>query len=211
MQEPDRSTHSYEPSQGRANEIPTAHAAAEPLIVAVVHWPEDEDLLRWFAESGTARLVLARGDEPVPWVDDPLQDWMRVPVHLGEAQARLETLARRVADRHRVATVPQVDDNGRLFHGGRWVALSGVTARLATALVEAFGQVVEDADLLACGWPDGGGRRDTLRVQLTRLRRRIKPIGLGILYVNGGHVLSDLRQLPPTLRRDGSDPASRAP
>ena len=79
------------------------------------------ELRRWFAESGTARLVLASGDEPVPWVDDPLQDWVRMPVHLGEAQARLEALTRKVADRRRVATVPQLDGNGRLFHGGRWV------------------------------------------------------------------------------------------
>jgi DNA-binding response OmpR family regulator len=86
--------------------------------------------------------------------------------------------------------------------------LSGVTARLATALVEAFGQVVEDAELLARGWPDGGGQRDTLRVQLTRLRRRIKPLGLGILYVNGGHVLSDLRQMPPSRRPEGNERSS---
>lgn len=210
MREPDRAAPSYGPSQGVSYEVPMAHADSEPVIVAVVHWPEDEELLRWFAESGTARLVLARGDEPVPWLDDPLQDWVRMPVHLGEAQARLEALARRVADRHRVATVPQFDDNGRLFHGGRWVPLSGVTARLATALVESFGQVVEDAELLTRGWPEGGGQRDTLRVQLTRLRRRIKPLGLGILYVNGGHVLSDLRQMPPSRGRDGRDPTSYA-
>jgi hypothetical protein len=191
------------PSQGLSYEVPTAHADSEPVIVAVVHWPEDEELLRWFAESGTARLVLASGDEPVPWVDDPLQDWVRMPVHL--AQARLEALTRKVADRRRAVTVPQLDENGRLFHGGRWVPLSGVTARLATALVEAFGQVVEDSELLARGWPAGGGQRDTLRVQLTRLRRRIRPLGLGILYVNGGHVLSDLRQMPPSRRPDGRE------
>jgi DNA-binding response OmpR family regulator len=166
--------------------------------VAIVHWPEDEELLQWLAESATARLVLASGDEPVPWLDDPLQDWVRKPVHLGEARARLEALARKVADRRRASTIPHLDENGRLFHGGRWVPLSGVKARLATALVDAFGQVVEDAELLVRGWPDGDGQRDTLRVQLTRLRRRIKPLGLGILYVNGGHVLSDLRQLPPS-------------
>ena len=104
----------------------------------------------------------------------------------------------------RLATVPQLDENGRLFHGGRSVPLSGVTAWLAGALVEAFGQAVEDTELLT-GWPEDGGQRDTLRVQLTRLRRRIKPLGLGILYVNGGHVLSDLRQMPPSRRRDGAD------
>jgi DNA-binding response OmpR family regulator len=175
--------------------------------VAVVPWPEDAELLEWLAESATARLVLARGDEPVPWLDDPLQDWVRMPVHLGEAQARLEALARKVADRRRLATVPQLDENGRLFHGGLWVPLSGVTARLAGALVEAFGQVVEDTELLTRGWPEGGGQRDTLRVQLTRLRRRIKPLGLGILYVNGGHVLSDLSQMPPSRWRDPGDPS----
>ncbi|HWC38498.1 MAG TPA: hypothetical protein VG476_08215, partial [Acidimicrobiales bacterium] len=209
MRELDRATSSYGASQGQSyGAVPSAHAESEPVIVAVVHWPEDAELLQWLAESATARLVLARGDEPVPWLDDPLQDWVRMPVHLGETQARLEALARKVADRRRLATVPQLDENGRLFHGSRWVALSGVTARLAAALVEAFGQVVEDAELLTRGWPEGGGQRDTLRVQLTRLRRRIKPLGLGILYVNGGHVLSDLRQMPPSRSRDGSEPSS---
>ncbi|HWC37511.1 MAG TPA: hypothetical protein VG476_03230, partial [Acidimicrobiales bacterium] len=93
----------------------------------------------------------------------------------------------------------------RLFLGGRWVPLSGVTARLVGELVEACGQAVEDTELLTRGWPEDGGQRDTLRVQLTRLRRRIKPLGLGILYVNGGHVLSDLRQMPPSRSRDGSE------
>ena len=88
MPEPDRAMPSNEPTQGLSYEVPMAHAESEPVIVAVVHWPEDEELLRWFAESGTARLVLASGDEPVPWVDDPLHDWLRIPVHLGEAQAR---------------------------------------------------------------------------------------------------------------------------
>jgi hypothetical protein len=189
---------------------PRTGSDVDPVIVAVVHWPEDEEILRWLAESETARLVLVSGENAVPWPDDPLQDWVRTPVHLGEAQARLEALARRVAERRRVDTVPQLDESGRLFHGGRWVPLSGVTQRLATALVEAFGQVVDDGELLSRGWPGGSGQRDTLRVQLTRLRRRIKPLGLGILYVNGGHVLSDLRQIPPSSRRDGA-PSSPSP
>lgn len=198
MPDPQRAMAAYRPDQ-------RADADEEPVIVAVVHWPEDEEILRWLAESATARLVLVSGDRAVPWVDDPLQDWVRAPVHLGEAQARLESLARRVVERRRVATVPQLDASGRLFHAGRWVPLSGVTERLATALVESFGQVVDDSELLRRGWPGSAGQRDTLRVQLTRLRRRIKPLGLGILYVNGGHVLSDLRQIPPSSRRDGAE------
>ena len=59
MRESDRATPSHGPSQGSTYEAaPTAHADSEPVIVAIVHWPEDEELLQWLAESATARLVL---------------------------------------------------------------------------------------------------------------------------------------------------------
>jgi DNA-binding response OmpR family regulator len=63
------------------------------------------------------------------------------------------------------------------------VALSPTEARLASVLTENYEAVVPEAELGRRGWPAGTWGANTLRVHLTRLRRRLEPLGLEVRAV----------------------------
>ena len=80
--------------------------------------------------------------------------------------------------------VPSLDELGQLSHRGETVFLSITDQRIAEVLIESFGHVVSEETLLEKARPDG--RNDqTLRVNVSRLRRRIAPLGLAITCVRG--------------------------
>jgi DNA-binding response OmpR family regulator len=71
------------------------------------------------------------------------------------------------------------------------VFLSPVDQRVAQVLVETFGTAVRDADLARRAWPAGSSEQ-TLRVHISRLRRRVSELGLTITSVrNVGYVMRE--------------------
>ena len=74
----------------------------------------------------------------------------------------------------------------------RWsVFLSPIDQRLAQMLVEHFGSVVTERELIAHVWPDGATNQ-ALRVHVSRLRQRVEPIGLNITCARGtGYVITE--------------------
>lgn len=87
------------------------------------------------------------------------------------------------SSRHRPG--PQVGGDGRVRYGASWIALSPIEHRLAQVLAERFGEVV-NSDLLAnAAWPDEPINEGALRVHLTRLRRRLRSLGLEVQNVRG--------------------------
>jgi DNA-binding response OmpR family regulator len=154
--------------------------------VAVLDWPRERHVAEHLAALGRPRLLLvAEGAEP-PYVDDLLEDWLRLPAEERDLRARVAALRRRAG----LAEAPVFDGDCRLSYRGAWAPLSPIEFALATVLVERFGRLVNDEDLAARAWtasPPGGA---TLRVHLTRLRRRIGPVGLEIRTVRSrGHVM----------------------
>jgi DNA-binding response OmpR family regulator len=75
--------------------------------------------------------------------------------------------------------VPSLDGHGQLSFRGLRVFLSPTDERLAAVLVAAFDQGVAETDLLREVWPSGG-HPGMLRVHVSRLRKQVAPIGLGI-------------------------------
>jgi len=63
------------------------------------------------------------------------------------------------------------------------LALTPADARLMAPLVDRFGSVVGRGELAKAGWPDGLPSRNSLDVQLGRLRRRLKGSGLTLRTV----------------------------
>ena len=56
-------------------------------------------------------------------------------------------------------------------------------------MIENFGSAVAENDLIAAAWHEGGSE-DTLRVHVSRLRRRLAPMGLTITSIRAyGYVL----------------------
>ncbi len=174
---------------------PGALAVAErhqEHTVAVVNWPTERLLVEHLAGLHLPRLLLVAADADPPFVEDLLEDWLRLPASERDVQARVSALHRRAG----FGEVPVFDGACRVSYRGAWAPLSPIEYAMATLLVERFGQLVSDMDLGARAWtgsPPGGA---ALRVHLTRLRRRIAPVGLEIRTVRSqGHVMQPVRSV----------------
>jgi DNA-binding winged helix-turn-helix (wHTH) protein len=75
---------------------------------------------------------------------------------------------------------PELDEFGLLHYHGRWVALSSTEERTLRPLLDSWRRVVSRRDLVESVWPGAGARTTTLHTALARLRRRVRPLGLGI-------------------------------
>ena len=155
--------------------------------VALVHWPAEEDRREELRRAGQPRLLLVeRGAPPIP--SDELEDWIRLPAEDIDLRVRVEALRRR-ADSG-TSTRPELDDDGVLRVGDRWVSLPPVEARLTEALLDRFGAVVSRDTLARAGWPGGSPGRNALDVHVLRLRRRLSPLALAIRTVRSrGYLL----------------------
>ena len=144
--------------------------------VALVPWPGAEERRVTLRDAGMPRLLLVPEDCDPPVTDDVLEDWVRTPADPREVQARVSTLRLRATR----GLHPRLDDNGRLYVGTQWVALSPIECRLISALLDRFGSVVSRATLTRSGWPSGEPSRNQLDVHVLRLRRRVEPLGLSL-------------------------------
>jgi len=165
---------------------------ADPMLstdesVHLVRWPEERELLERLRAEGAPRLLLVRPPAPPPEVLECEEDWVRLPADDGDVRARVLALAAR-SSRHRAR--PQVGADGRLRHGVRWIALSPIELRLAGAFVDSFGEVVGSEVLASAAWPGEAINERALRGHLTRLRRRLRPLGLELQNIRGrGYVM----------------------
>jgi len=178
--------------------------------VALVQWPAEQDRREELRRARQPRLLLVEeGAPPIP--ADELEDWIRLPADDLDLRVRVETLRRRT--RAGNGPIPQIDDDGILRHGGRWVSLPPVESRLTRALVQRFGAVVARDALARAGWPGSSPGRNALDVHVLRLRRRLAPLGLAIRTVRsrgylleradgGGQVAPDVGR--PLSARDGN-------
>lgn len=148
------------------------------MAVAVLRWPEREADRQRCAAAAVPRLLLVTEGSTPPsrWDDD--EDWIRLPAPEADVDARIRALAMRHAER--TSAPPSMDDDGVLRFAGRSVALPPVQARLAAALIDAFGNVVGRAELAAAGWCRAPQRDNVLDVHMNRLRRRLSSLGLAI-------------------------------
>lgn len=157
--------------------------------VVVLRWPDDVAEVERLAAGRLPRLLLVEETADPPESGDCEEDWIRLPADDRDVGARLRALARRAA-RHQA--LPELDEHGRLHHRGRWVSLSPIEQRIMAVLVERFGAVVSAEELLEYGWPGGPSTPAALRVQMTRLRRRIEVLGLDVRSVRqSGYVLEE--------------------
>ena len=149
--------------------------------VVILRWPDQADRIADLERLGIPRLLLVEPESVPPPSTSCIEDWLRMPVDDASLRARLVALA---AHARRHPMVPVLDEHGQLSHRGAAVFLSTTDQRIAEALLTCFGNVVSEETLLDCTHPDN--RNDqTLRVNVSRLRRRIAPLGLAIRCVRG--------------------------
>jgi Transcriptional regulatory protein, C terminal len=175
----------------RSNGRVAVDAAPDRSAPVVIRWPVDQDRRRELAELGVPRLLLVDSDASPPVCTDALEDWIRLPCDERDIDARMNGLRAR-ASSWAPSTRPELDGSGRLLRGIRWVALSPTEEELCTLLIGEFGKVVSDKALIARAWPEGTGTPTGLRLQMTRLRRRIADLQLEVRSVRGkGYVLQN--------------------
>jgi hypothetical protein len=168
---------------------------ADTPVVTVLRWPGDAALMEQFDHMGLLRLFLVEADADPPVLTDLLSDWVRLPAEERDVEARLCLLRHRAGQQ---VVVPALDGSCRLSFRGAWVALSPIEYCLATALVEQFGRLVSDRELARRAWGSKATTPNTLRVHLTRLRRRVRPVGLEVVAVRSqGHVMQEIRAVHP--------------
>jgi DNA-binding response OmpR family regulator len=164
--------------------------------VVLLHWPTDRHRRDELRVEGALRLLLVEGDVLPPPAADDCEDWIRVPASEADLQARVEGLRRRSAEA--VGHQPELDEDGVLRLGARWVSLPPVEARLARALLDRYGAVVSREALARAGWPAGSPGRNALDVHVLRLRRRLAPLALAIRTVRSrGYLLERGTDLLP--------------
>jgi DNA-binding response OmpR family regulator len=189
------------PSASRANGSGGKGGTVRVPAVAIVHWPQDAGVLAGLRRQGHPRLLLVDPDAEAPVVTDLLEDWIRLPAGEQDVQTRVESLSRRLEYRQ----VPVFDGVCRIGFRDGWAPLSPTEYCLASVLVERFGYLVTDKDLSDRTWGDAQRPSTALRVHLTRLRRRVEPIGLEILTIRSrGHVMQEVGTTRPSA---GSWPA----
>ncbi len=167
---------------------PETYLAAD---VVIVRWPEEAAGMQRLRTLGRARLLLVAPDAPAPATVDCDEDWIRLPAEDADVRARIAALAARAA-RHGLApgVKPDVKGDGRLTFRGRWVNVSGVEEALARVLSEHFGELVDDQTVEAAASADRLTTWNALHVNLSRLRKRLAPLGLVIRRVrNRGYVM----------------------
>ena len=85
---------------------------------------------------------------------------------------------------------PVVDQHDVLRHGGAWVPLGPVAARIARELVRRLGDVVSRATLERAAWGDAPVRPNTIDRQIYLLRPHLRRVGLDLHTIRGhGYVL----------------------
>lgn len=162
----------------------------------MVRWPAEQELRDSLAADGIPRLLLLE-EGPPPVLVDPLEDWIRLPADDSELWARVESLRRR----WEAPNKPELNHDGVLTWAGHWVVLSPLEARLVGALLQRFYAMVSHDMLMQATAASEGIRRNSLDVQLHRLRRRIAPLGLMVRTVRKrGYVLE------PSVRENFDQP-----
>ncbi|MDE0834215.1 MAG: winged helix-turn-helix domain-containing protein [Acidimicrobiales bacterium] len=149
--------------------------------VAVVRLPDESRQLEELRRRGIPRLALVAPHAPPFTPVDLLEDWVRLPAAPADVRSRVLALAGRADES--LERRPELTDDRLLRYGRWWVALAPADARLMAPLVDRFGSVVGRGELAKAGWPDGLPSRNSLDVQLGRLRRRLKGSGLTLRTV----------------------------
>jgi hypothetical protein len=148
--------------------------------VRILQWPEQAREADELARAGHLRLLLVAPGVAPPADADLASDWLRRPTDAQDVLAKVEALQHRTDT---TARTTRVDEDGLLWRGADWVALSPVESRLMTLLVDNAETLVRRSELDAAAWPDGCPGPRALDSRLQRLRARVAPLGLRVVTV----------------------------
>ena len=175
------------------------------MIILDINLPRLDGLsvLRGLRERGDDRPVLlltARSEtvDRVRGLDAGADDYLVKPFEMDELEARLRALARHQAKpfrrEQRFAALAFDLDTREVTVGQTALPLPRREVALVEALIAAQGRTVSKADLLEHVYGIGTDVEEgAVEAHLSRLRKRLKPHGIGIRVQRGlGYALADL-------------------
>ncbi len=155
--------------------------------IKFLRWPHEKAERPQFIEDRIPVLWIVESNFEPPECVDPLEDWVRPPLHQRDVDARVACLAQRA----RGERVPVISPDNVLYTRELRLPLADSEAVIMNALVENFEKVVPRKQLAECGWGKASQEhRNALDLRILRLRRRIAPLKLEIVTVWGrGYML----------------------
>ncbi len=139
------------------------------------------ELRRWF--HNPIIVITAEGDEArlVEALDAGADDYVTKPFSMPELLARIRVALRHrsllasVVDPERITVGDLVIDSGAYVAqaGGRSLDLTPKEFQLLVLLARNPGRLVRHSTILSQVWTDGGGSADSLRVHMTKLRKKL--------------------------------------
>ena len=167
---------------------PTDDMTTIAADVSVLCWPDEDQLRHQLAWFGLPRVLLVDpGDRP-PDLLDELEDWMRTPADPIDLRARTDAVRRRA--RACGSLTPVLDDDGLLWVGTSWVALTPAQAPVVRVLLAHLDKVVRYDHVVAAYESTGAsGHPASVRTLVARLTTRLRTVGLELVSVRRRGVL----------------------
>lgn len=154
--------------------------------VELIRWPVEAERREACRDQGVMRLLVLEAGAEAPVCTDIREDWVRTPISRSDLRARIDSLRVKGSSDH----LPVVDPNGVLRFRRMSAVLSPTETDLVGRLAESFSQVVSRETLLQVLSRTTPPSRNALDLHVMRIRRRVKPLGLGLRTVWGrGYVL----------------------
>ena len=197
MRSPSRSGAALvEPIEATAAPVPPSSVSVHPfqfdptvaVEVPIVAWPAQASARAQFARRAVPCLLVVGASDPPPPQWGELEDWVREPARAAEVALRAVTIARRADARCR----PLLDRYGRLVFRQRTVVLPVSQRPIVTCLLEHFGEVVADADILALSSRGPTSTHaEAVKTCLRRIKDAVVPVGLRLTRVRSAGYLLD--------------------
>lgn len=161
------------------------------IDVVMVRWPAEHGRLAELRAQGVPRLLMVAEEAPPPDPHPGLEDWIRLPAQAADVRVRVDGLTARARDSDELQ--PVIEPGGRVRFRGLTADVSPGESLLLGAMVDRFGQVVS-RDVLATQI-GGDPTRNALDAAISRLRRRVEPLGVELTAVRRrGYKLTVVRQ-----------------
>lgn len=158
--------------------LPPSTEPAPPLAVTVLRWPAQDRERRRLAVLGRPRILLTDPHVAPPSLLDDRELWFQGGRSAHDLADAIEQLRRHAGPgRGR----PLLDDEGRLRHDGRWVAVPPAQVGVVTVLLEEYQRVVPLARLRRV-YRRGGAEVSYASIGslAQRLHTRVATVGLRI-------------------------------
>ena len=156
--------------------------------VPLVSWPRGDARRVELARRKAPCVLVIGADAPAPAQWTELEDWVRDAGSRDELLTRATTVARRADLRAR----PVLDRARGVTFRSRTVTVPEKHVALIAILVERFGDVIADDEILdLCGEHGVSTHAEAVKTTLRRVKDALAPLGLRLSRVRGAGYLLD--------------------